>query len=67
MALPAPWVEFDRVRLEMQLTLDLTEWKVTKDGVVETIQKITDYGPVLHGVRSNGDEVTFSPACVLPN
>ena len=63
--LPAPWTVFEMVGQERQLDIRFTYWVVINDGVEETIRAIKDYGPVLHGSRSDGEEVTFSPACVV--
>ena len=65
MSLPAPWIEFDRVRQEKQYDTRAKRWVVSLNGKEETIETIKDNGPVLHGRRSDGVEVCFSPACVI--
>ena len=65
MSPPAPWIEFDHVGKDEQYTLLAKRWVVTSNGREETIIAIKDYGPVLHGIRTNGTEVCFSPACVV--
>ena len=65
MTLPAPWTVFDFVGQDRQLDTRFKYWVVTNNGVEERIGAIMDYGPVLHGIRNDGQEVTFSSACVV--
>ena len=55
--------------MEIQLHMPIVKaWYVRsigKHGHEEMIIAIKDFGPVLHGRRDSGEEVTFSPAHVV--
>jgi len=65
MNLPAPWIEFDRVRKDEQYDTRAKRCVVSSNEQEQTITVIKDYGPVLHGRTSDGVEVCFSPAHVV--